>query len=70
MSQLKQYLMATSLLIVALSCSLLISYWLNQNATQHGPSKMVEHSDADFQQPNVNKFKQSMLVLLPTIRLK
>lgn len=70
MNELKQYLMATSLLMTALFCSLLISYWLNQSNAQQELAGLAGQSDIELQQPKVNKLKKSMQVLLPTIRLK
>ncbi len=70
MNELKQYILATSLLTTALFCSLLISYWLNQNSTQQESTAKAVQTSIEIQQPKLNKLQKSMQILLPTIRLK
>lgn len=65
MTAIKQNLLATSLLLTALSLSLLIGYWLNQSNDQ--PS----HTDMNVTTVKLQKFNKlnhSLILLLPAIR--
>lgn len=65
MTAIKQNLLATTLLLTALSMSLLIGYWLNQYQAQP-VSHNTSHSSVEIQK--LNKLNHSFMLLLPAIR--
>ncbi|KAA3651263.1 MAG: hypothetical protein DWP95_00710 [Proteobacteria bacterium] len=65
MTAIKQNLLATSLLVTALSLSLLISYWLNQNSNQTLDTAIMKPT-VEIQK--MNKINHSLILLLPAIR--
>jgi len=65
MTAIKQNLLATSLLLTALSLSLLIGYWLNQHNDQPSYTTMNQ-TTVEIQK--FNKLNHSLILLLPAIR--
>ncbi|MCW8869272.1 MAG: hypothetical protein OQK49_01095 [Proteobacteria bacterium] len=65
MTAIKQNLLATSLLLTALSMSLLIGYWLNQKNDQSSYTA-INHTTVEMQK--FNKLNHSLVLLLPAIR--
>lgn len=65
MTAIKQNLLATSLLLTALSMSLLIGYWLNQTNDQ---SSYTAINQTTVEMQKFNKLNHSLILLLPAIR--
>ncbi len=65
MTDLKQNLLATALLLTALTMSLMIGYWLNFSPI---PATEAEISQQVAPLQKLNKLNHSFILLLPAIR--